>query len=144
MWTVSVKAAQSELNESPPPPAVGTNKRTNERTYHQITFLNLYIDLLISMAGHYFSHLVFSIFCHVFSQLVFLHASLYVVPPSRFRPKPLFLLPEISSLSDFAQMWLRSCFEQWANHLLPRSVLFSRKVSTGFTCASFLMSYLFN
>ena len=35
--------------------------------------------------GQYFSHAVFSVLCHVFSQLVFLHVSLYVVPPSLSR-----------------------------------------------------------
>ena len=38
MWTVSVKAGQSELNE-----AMVTNEQTKERTHH-VTFLNLYID----------------------------------------------------------------------------------------------------
>ena len=45
-----------------------------------------------------FSHPVFSILCHVFSQLVLLHVSLYVVPPSHisvglrsFSQKPLVL-----------------------------------------------------
>ena len=46
-------------------------------------------------------------------------------------------LPDTSSLSDFAQMWLGSRLKQWPNHF---SLLFSRKVSTGFTWASFLMS----
>ena len=38
---------------------------------------------------------------------------------------------------DFAQMWVGSRLKQWPNHF---SLLFSRKVSTGFTGASFLMS----
>ena len=54
-----------------------------------------------------------------------------------FFGRPRLLLPETSSLSDFAQMWLRSRLMQWPNHV---SLLFSRKVGTGFTCASFLMS----
>ena len=54
-----------------------------------------------------------------------------------FLGRPLFLLPETSSRSDFAQMWLGSRLKQWPNHF---SLLFSRKVSTGFTWASFLMS----
>ena len=37
----------------------------------------------------------------------------------------------------FAQMWLCSHLKQWPNHV---SLLFSRKVSTGFICASFLVS----
>ena len=54
-----------------------------------------------------------------------------------FFGRPLVVLPETSSLSDFAQMWVGSRLKQWPNHF---SLLFSRKVSTGFTCASFLMS----
>ena len=54
-----------------------------------------------------------------------------------FFGRPLVLLPETSSLSDFAQMWVGSRLKQWPNHF---SLLFSRKVSTGFTCVSFLMS----
>ena len=54
-----------------------------------------------------------------------------------FLGRPRLLLPENSSLSDFAQMWLCSRLKQWPNHF---SLLFSRKVSTGFTWASFLMS----
>ena len=57
-------------------------------------------------------------------------------------PLQLYLMHVISllnlcRLSDFAQMWLRSRLKQWPNHF---SLLFSRNVSTGFTCASFLMS----
>ena len=54
-----------------------------------------------------------------------------------FLGRPRLLLPETSSLSDFAQMWLGSRLKQWPNHF---SLLLSRKVSTGFTWASFLMS----
>ena len=54
-----------------------------------------------------------------------------------FFGRPLLLLPETSSLSDFAQMWLRSRLKQWPNHF---RLLFSRNVATGFTCASFLVS----
>ena len=54
-----------------------------------------------------------------------------------FLGRPRLLLPETSSLSDFAQMWLGSRLKQWPNHF---SLLFARKVSTGFTWASFLMS----
>ena len=51
---------------------------------HLSPFLTIsFFDHLIS--GQYFSHQVVSIMCHVFSQLVFLHVSLYVVPPSLFR-----------------------------------------------------------
>ena len=44
MWTVSVKAAQSELNESRTSPERTPHGRRHERTYHQVTFLILYID----------------------------------------------------------------------------------------------------
>ena len=54
-----------------------------------------------------------------------------------FFGRPLVLLLETSSLSDFAQMWVGSRLKQWPNHF---SLLFSRKVSTGFTCASFPIS----
>ena len=54
-----------------------------------------------------------------------------------FFGRPLLLLPETSSLSEFAHMWLYYRLKQWPIHF---SLLFSRKVSTGFTCASFLMS----
>ena len=54
-----------------------------------------------------------------------------------FLGRPLLLLPETSSLSDFALMWLRSRLKQSPNHF---SLLFSRNVPTGFTWASFLMS----
>ena len=39
-------------------------------------------SISLCRAGQYFSHPVFSILCHVFSQSVFLHVFLYVVPPS--------------------------------------------------------------
>ena len=54
-----------------------------------------------------------------------------------FFGRPLLLLPDTSGLSDFAQMWLCSRPKQWPNHFC---CLFSRKVSTCFTCVSFLMS----
>ena len=42
MWTISVKAAQSELNESElPTDARIHSERTNERTHHRVIFLNL-------------------------------------------------------------------------------------------------------
>ena len=51
MWTVGVKAAQSELNESDGRPyerrnSVRTSVR-HERTYHHVAFLNLYIDMSV-------------------------------------------------------------------------------------------------
>ena len=82
-------------------------------------------------AGHYSSHPVFSILCHVFSQLVFLHASSpFILSLHLFFCRPLLLLPEASSLSDLAQMWMCSRLKQWPNHFW---LLFSRKVSTSFT-----------
>ena len=46
MWTVNVKAVQSELNESELPTESrtheGTNERPTDRTHHQVTFLHLY------------------------------------------------------------------------------------------------------
>ena len=54
-----------------------------------------------------------------------------------FFGRSLLLLPETSRLSDFAQIGLGSRLKQWPNHL---SILFSRNVTTCFTCASFLMS----
>ena len=39
----------------------------------------------LTCASPCFRHPVFSMLCHVFCQLVFLHVFLYVVPPSRFR-----------------------------------------------------------
>ena len=95
-----------------------------------------FLTISLCRASHYISHPVFSILCHVFSQLVFLHVSMYVVPPSLFN-RPLLLLPETYSLNDFAQMWLCSCLKQWPKHF---NLLFSRNVSTCFTCPSFLMS----
>ena len=59
------------------------------------------------------------------------------LPPSLPFGRPLVLLLETFSLSDFAQMWVGSRLKQWPNHF---SLLFSRKVSTGFTCASFPIS----
>ena len=63
--------------------------------------------------------------------------SSFILSLHLFLGRPRLLLPETSSLSDFAQMWFRSRLKQWPNHF---SLLFSRKVSTGFMCASFLMS----
>ena len=54
-----------------------------------------------------------------------------------FFDRPLLLLPETYSHNDFAQMWLASRPKQWPNHF---SLLFSRKLSTGFMCSSFPMS----
>ena len=95
-----------------------------------------FLTISLRRAGQYFSHAVFSILCHVFGQLVFLHVSLYVAPSSLFRSASA-SSPRNPHLSDFAQMWLRFRLKQWPNHF---SLLFYRNVSTGFTYASFMMS----
>ena len=61
--------------------------RTLTAEQNILTFLTFSPFLTISLcrAGQYLSHPVFSVLCHVFSQSVFLHVSLYVVPPSLSR-----------------------------------------------------------
>ena len=44
-----------------------------------------FLTISLCRAGQYLSHPVFSVLCHVFSQSVFLHVALYVVPPSLSR-----------------------------------------------------------
>ena len=51
-----------------------------------------------------------------------------------FYGRPLLLLPETSSRSDFAQLWLGSRLKQWPNHF---SILFSRKASTFLSASLF-------
>ena len=75
--------------------------------------------------------------CYMSVWLSGISSCLPVCCPSISFCRPLLLLPEMSSRTDFAQMWLCSRLKQWPNHF---SLLFSRKVSTGFMCASFLMS----
>ena len=77
-----------------------------------------FLTISLCRAGHYLSHPVFSVLCcYVFSQLVFLHVSLYVIPICLFRsasaPSPR-NLPE--RFRDFARMWLCSCLKQWPYH----------------------------
>ena len=60
-----------------------TTTTTAERHAH--THLSPFLTISLCRAGQYLSHPVFSVLCHVFSQLVFLHVSLYVVPPSLSR-----------------------------------------------------------
>ena len=97
-----------------------------------------FLTISLCRAGQYFSHPVFSVLCQFFSQSVFLHVFLYVVPPSlsvdlcSFSQKLL-----VVTISHRIMMWLGSRLKQWPNHF---SLLISRKVSTGFMCASFLMS----
>ena len=50
-----------------------------------LTFHSPFLTISLCRAGQYLSHPVFSVLCHVFSQSVFLHVSLYVVPPSLSR-----------------------------------------------------------
>ena len=94
--------------------------------------------LIMCRAGHYLCHPVFSILsqCAMYSVSWHFFMSPFMLYLHLFFGRPLLLL-ETSNLSDFAQMWLGSRLKQWPNHF---SILFSRKVSTGFTCASFLMS----
>ena len=94
-----------------------------------------FLTISLNRAGQYFCHPVFSVLCHVFSQLVFLHVSLQVFPPSLSRSVSL-PPPRHLQSQRFCTDVARS-LEQWSNHF---SLLFSRKVSRGFTWASFLMS----
>ena len=84
--------------------------------FFYISFFSPFLPISLCRAGHYFSHPVISILCHVFSQLVFLHVFLYVVNPSLIwsasAPSP----RNVSRLSDFAHMWLCSRLKQWSNH----------------------------
>ena len=75
-------------------------------------------------------------YCAMYSVTWYFFRSPCMLSLHLFFSRPL-LLPETSSLIDFAQMWLQSRLKQWPKHL---SILFSRKVSTGFTSASFLVS----
>ena len=87
-----------------------------------------FLTISLCRADRCLSHPIFSIVCHVFSQLVFLLVS-FMLSLDIFFGRPLILLPETSSLSDFAPMWLGSRLKQWLNHF---SLLFSRKMSTCF------------
>ena len=100
-----------------------------------LTFLD---HLLKCRAGHYLI-IQYVRFCAMSSVewVGIFHVSHYILSLHLFFGRPLLLLPETSSLSDFAHIWLCSRLKQWPNHF---SLLFSRKVSTGFTCTSFLVS----
>ena len=95
-----------------------------------------FLTISLCMAGNYLRHPVFPILCHVFSQLVFLHVSLYVFPPSLFRPTsaPSPQNVQVLAISHRCGWVLASSSDQNAFELI------SMNVSTGFTCASFLMS----
>ena len=73
--------------------------------------------------------------CAMSSASWYFFVSSFMLSLHLFFGRPLLLLPETSSRNDFAQMWLGSRLKQW-----PISLLFSRKVTTCFMCASFLMS----
>ena len=88
------------------------------------------------LSGHY---LVIQYFrsCAVSSISLYFFMSPCMLSLHLFFGRPLLLVPETSSLRDFSWMWLCSRLKQCPNRF---SHLFSRKVSTGFMCASFLMS----
>ena len=92
-----------------------------------------FMTISLCRVVHYFSQPVFSISCHVLSHFM----SFFMLSLRLFSGRLLLLLPETSSRSDFAQMWFDSRLKQWPDHF---SILFSRKVSTGFMCAPFLVS----
>ena len=99
-----------------------------------------FLTISLCRAGQYFSHKssIFDLVPCLQSVGISSGPPSCVLPLHLFFGRPLLLLPETSSFSDFAHIrWLRSRLKQWPNHF---SLLFSRKVSTGFTCASFLMS----
>ena len=107
------------------------------RTFVLFSPFSSFLTISLCRAGHYCSNPVFSILCHVFSQSVFLHVFLYVIPPSLFS----------ADLCSFSQKLLVLAVSQRCGCVLASSsgqttlvFLFSRKVSTGFTSASFLIS----
>ena len=53
-----------------------------------------------------------------------------------FFGRPLLLLPETASLSDFIQIWLGSRLKLWPNHF---SLVFQESFNNMFTCTSFPM-----
>ena len=100
-----------------------------------LTFLSPFVTISLCMACHYFRHPVFSMLCHVFSQLVCLDMALFMLSLRLFFGRSLLPLTDTSSLNDFAHiMWLCSRIKQWPIHF---SLLFSRKEQTCFTCTSF-------
>ena len=102
----------------------------SQLSHLSLTFLSLH------RAGPAGQYLVIQYFryCAMYSASWYFFMSPCMLPLHLFFGRPLFLLPETSSRSDFAHMWLGSRLKQWPNHF---SLLFSRKVSTGFTWASF-------
>ena len=108
----------------------------NKRRFQGILILppfSPFLTISLCRAGHYFSHPVFSILvCWYFS------TSPFMLSLRLLFNRPRLLLPETSSLSDFARMWLCSHRKQWPNQF---SSLFSRKVSTSFTCTSSILMW---
>ena len=94
-----------------------------------------FLTISLCRAGHYFIIIQYFRSCAMCSVSRYFFMSFFMLSLHLFFGRPLLLVPETSSLGDFAQTWLGSCLKQ-----LPKPLLFSRKVSTGFTCASFRMS----
>ena len=61
------------------------NLRRNIRQASMFSPFSPFLAISLCRVGQYFSHLVFSILYHVFSQLVCLHSFLCAVSPSLFR-----------------------------------------------------------
>ena len=79
----------------------------NYRSFSHLSWPSLRVGTAIILVIQYCQ-------CHVFCQSVFFHVFLYVVLLFVFG-RTLLPLPETSSLGDFVQMWLCSCFRQWPN-----------------------------
>ena len=77
-----------------------------------------FLTISLYRAGQYFSHPVFSVLCHVSVSWHFF-MSPCMLSLRLFLGRPPFLLPETSSRSDFAQMWLCSRLKQWPNFCFP-------------------------
>ena len=104
--------------------------------YIILSHLSPCLTISLCRAGQYFSHPVVSILCHVFSSFgmssclpVCCPSLSFAVGPCSFSQKPI-----VFAISH-RKMWLRSRLMQWPYHF---RILFSRKVSTCVTCASFI------
>ena len=113
-----------------------TKSKFNHVTLFLLTFLTFLDHLLVQGRPVFFVIQYFRL-CAMFSVSWHFFMSPCMLSFHLFFGRPRLLLPETSSLSDFAQMLLLSRLKQWPNHF---SLLFSRNVATGFTCASFRMS----